>query len=616
MYEAFYSLDDPPFVLTPDPRFLLRSKGHHEILASLLYGITSQKGLMVLVGDVGTGKTTLCRALLRELPEEVQSALVLNPHLSEVELIAAILDDLGVERRGATPGELMTTLSQYLLQAGAEGKTVVVILDEAQQLSPAALEHIRLLSNLETATRKLLQIVLVGQPELEEKLALRELRQLQQRIAIRCCLGPLSKKETFRYIEHRLRVAGLPGAVPFTRKAMLRIYRYSRGIPRVINLVCDRTLMAGYSLRMREITPQLVGRAIVNLEGGRFARRRGARSWRPRPPVWRRVAAAGLVGGALLGAAAWSSGWLPPRLGGPLGPAMRVFPASGSPGDGGVIAIAGPPPAAITGGPIMAPPAPPSSAPGAASAIGAPPGVAPSHAAPIAPAAPAAAPAPPPAPSLSGGAEPVSWDTVRLLLARLLRLWGVQERDLVPAAVAAWPSQADGAPDFHAIAARHQLAATFLPQTTMAELRSIGLPALVELGGGAEWRPYLLRRMDDEAVTLVTPAGSEIRVRRSSIEAAGSAWILWRNVDLLPTDPAQAMSPTVLATLALRLQKLGYLDGPLPSAYDERVRDAVQRFQRDVALMEDGIMGPRTTMALSRVVGGRFNPSILEPRTP
>ena len=168
MYEAFFSLDDAPFVLTPDPRFLLRSKGHHEILSSLLYGVTSQKGLMALIGDVGTGKTTLCRALLRELPPDVQSALVLNPHLSDIELIGTILDDLGIERRGATKGELMTTLNQHLLAAGEAGKTVVVVLDEAQQMSVEALEQIRILSTLETATRKLLQIVLVGQPELED----------------------------------------------------------------------------------------------------------------------------------------------------------------------------------------------------------------------------------------------------------------------------------------------------------------------------------------------------------------------------------------------------------------------------------------------------------------
>ena len=313
MYEAFFSLEDSPFVLTPDPRFLLRSKGHHEILGTLLYGITSQKGLMALIGDVGTGKTTLCRALLRELPKEVQSALVLNPHLSDAELVATILDDLGVERKGTTKGELMAELSQHLLAAGGEGRTVVVILDEAQQMSVEALEQIRLLSTLETATRKLLQIVLVGQPELEEKLARRELRQLDQRIGIRCHLKPLSRKDTLRYIEHRLRIAGLPGALPFTRPAMARIFKYSRGIPRVINLVCDRALMAAFSERAREVAPAIARRAIRNLEGETRKRRRLPRPSRAvgaRRPHRRR-------GGPRPGS--WCSAASPPRRTGTAG---------------------------------------------------------------------------------------------------------------------------------------------------------------------------------------------------------------------------------------------------------------------------------------------------------
>ena len=310
MYEAYYSLEDPPFVLTPDPRFLLRSKGHHEILATLLYGITSQKGLMALVGDVGTGKTTLCRALLRELPDTVQSALVLNPHLSDADLIGTILDDLGVERRGATKGELLAALSQHLLAIGSEGKTALVIVDEAQQMSVESLEQIRILSNFETATRKLLQILLVGQPELEEKLKLNELRQLDQRIGIRCYLKPLPRKETYRYVEHRLRVAGLLGALPFTRGALATIYKYSRGIPRVINLVCDRALMAGFSNRVREITPTLVTSAVRNLEGGRRGRNRYVRAWSPAGGMRR----AGLVVGVAVvllcagGAAAYWGG--------------------------------------------------------------------------------------------------------------------------------------------------------------------------------------------------------------------------------------------------------------------------------------------------------------------
>ncbi|HET8577038.1 MAG TPA: AAA family ATPase [Methylomirabilota bacterium] len=579
MYEAYFSLEDAPFVLTPDPRFLLRSKGHHEILASLLFGITSQKGLMALIGDVGTGKTTLCRALLRELPDDVQSALVLNPHLSDAELIGTILEDLGVERRGATTrGELMTTLSQYLLTTGSEGKTVVVILDEAQQLGVDSLEQIRLLSNLETATRKLLQILLVGQPELEEKLKLRQLRQLDQRIAIRCYLGPLPRKETFRYIEHRLRIAGLPGALPFTRAAMTRIHRYSRGIPRVINLVCDRALMAAFNTRVREVTPALVTTAIANLEGGRIGRRRHPKSWMPRRGLSPTTIAAGALGLLVLagGITAHWRGWSPPSL--------RSITANRAS--------------------ERAVPAAAATAPSIAPAVAVPP-----QSSAIAPVVVAAASSPTSVPA------PVAWDSVRALLARALRLWGVDD-DLSAPALAAWPAGPDGALDIEAVAARYQLAATFLRDTSLPELRGIGLPALVEVLEPPTWRPYLLRRVEGDTVLLVSPAGAEVRLRTDNLESAWtrSAWIIWRNVDLLPSDPAQAMSPTVLATLGLRLHKLGYLTAPLPGAYEGRLQQAVQRFQRDTQLSEDGIVGPRTTMALARVTGGRFNPTLTDSR--
>ena len=500
MYEAFFSLDDSPFVLTPDPRFLLRSKSHHEILSTLLYGITSQKGLMALIGDVGTGKTTLCRALLRELPSEVQSALVLNPHLSDVELVGTILDDLGIERRGTTKGELMTTLNQYLLAAGAEGKTVVVVLDEAQQMTDEALEQIRILSTLETATRKLLQIMLAGQPELEEKLRRRELRQLDQRVGIRCYLEPLSRKDTYRYIEHRLRVAGLPGSVPFTRAAMARIFHYSGGVPRVINLVCDRALMAGFGARAREITPAIVRTAARNLEGRSRGRRRRIRV--PEWPMLRGLAtAAGLTGLVVLGGAAVGSqvaGWTLPWL--------RLGGASDSS--------------------ASAPPSP--SAPVALTAL------APVSAAPAAPLL--LAPSSPVSPPLemTAPAEPT-----RSLLARMLRLWGVTD-DL--GAAAAWPADAAGRPDIAVVAARYHLTATMLRDVSVGDLRAVGLPALVELSERGAARPYLVRRLERDAATLVAPSGEELQVPIERLEAAWtrSAWILWRNVDLLPVDPAEA----------------------------------------------------------------------------
>ena len=570
MYEAFFSLDDSPFVLTPDPRFLLRSKSHHEILSTLLYGITSQKGLIALIGDVGTGKTTLCRALLRELPGEVQSALVLNPHLSEAELVGTILDDLGIERRGSTKGELMTTLNQHLLAAGADGKTVVVVLDEAQQMTDEALEQIRILSTLETATRKLLQIVLAGQPELEEKLQRRELRQLDQRIGIRCYLEPLSRKDTYRYIEHRLRVAGLPGSVPFTRAAMARIFHYSGGVPRVINLVCDRALMAGFGARAREITPAMVRTAARNLEGRSGGRRRRARA--PQWPILRRLAtAAGLTGLVVLGGAAAGS-----QLSGWTLPSLRLGAADST---------------------ASAPPSPP--APVALTAPAAP-------AAPLLPASPLLV-SPPEATS---PAEPA-----RSLLARLLRLWGVSD-ELDAPVVAAWPTHAGGGPDIAAVAARYHLTATVLRDLSVSDLRAVGLPAIVELGERGAVRPYLVRRLERDAATLIASTGEESRVPLERLEAAWtrSAWVLWRNVDLLPVDPAEAMSPTVVATVALRLAKLGHLTGALPTLPDGRLQAAVRSFQRAAGLREDGVVGPRTTLALARATTAPFGPSLTDRR--
>jgi general secretion pathway protein A len=658
MYEAFYSLEDPPFVLTPDPRFLLRSKGHHEILAALLYGITSQKGLMALVGDVGTGKTTLCRALLRELPDNVQSALVLNPHLSDAELIGTILDDLGVERRGTAKGELLATLSQYLLATGSEGKTVLVIVDEAQQMSVESLEQIRILSNLETATRKLLQILLVGQPELEEKLKLNELRQLDQRIGIRCYLKPLPRKETYRYVEHRLRIAGLPGELPFNRSALAKIHQYSHGIPRVINLVCDRALMAGFSNRVRQITPTLVTSAVRNLEGGRHGRNRYTRTWSPRGKLRR----AAIVAGALTvllgagGAAAYWGGWHPGPLkltgrlakpAPPPAPAALVPPAPASPAPASPAAAT--PTSMVTSSralqesgarPILPPPPEPAAAPippsvpltsaltssgspaatlgpavrAAASALPSPvaPRVAPPGSSPASPqiAAPGTAPSAP----MDGKSSNLVLEAQRQLMARLLGLWGLSDVS-ADRALPTWPVLPDGSLDIAGTVGRFQLAATYLPSTTLADLRAIGLPALVELAEAPAGRPYLLKSIGAETATLISPSGEEARFALNSLDPAWtrSAWIVWRNVDQLPPDPWQAMNPTVLTTIALRLQKLGYLSGPLPGTYDGRFQQAVRRFQKAVGgLQEDGVVGPRTTMALSRVVGGRFNPTILE----
>jgi len=264
-YESFYALTESPFSLTPDPRFLFQNKGVHEILRGVLYGLETQKGIMAIIGEAGTGKTTVCRALLELLPPKFKTALLLDPNLSEDQLLRAVVEDLGIPCNSFDRPTLMSALEGFLLQAGQQGHCAVVILDEAQHLSSALLEQVRILSNFETPTRKLVQVVLVGQKELEEKLLRPDLRQVNQRIGVRCRLAPLSRSETVSYIEHRLRLAGMKGKVPLTRSALQRIWAYSGGIPRLINLACDHALAAGFVSRSQTIGVFQVGRAIENL---------------------------------------------------------------------------------------------------------------------------------------------------------------------------------------------------------------------------------------------------------------------------------------------------------------------------------------------------------------
>jgi len=264
-YESFYALTESPFSLTPDPRFLFQNKGVHEILRGVLYGLETQKGIMAIIGEAGTGKTTVCRALLELLPPKFKTALLLDPNLSEDQLLRAVVEDLGIPCNSFDRPTLMSALEGFLLQAGQQGHCAVVILDEAQHLSSALLEQVRILSNFETPTRKLVQVVLVGQKELEEKLLRPDLRQVNQRIGVRCRLAPLSRSETVSYIEHRLRLAGMKGKVPLTRSALQRIWAYSGGIPRLINLACDHALAGGFVSRSQTIGVFQVGRAIENL---------------------------------------------------------------------------------------------------------------------------------------------------------------------------------------------------------------------------------------------------------------------------------------------------------------------------------------------------------------
>ena len=266
MYNDFYGFREAPFNITPDPRFLFFSGRHREAFDHLLFGIRERKGFIQLTGELGAGKTTLCRAVLESLGPSYKTALILNPCLTGAQLLRSILIELGLEPVRDRVMNL-DLLNRFLLRELEDGNDVVLLIDEAQDLSHELLEQLRLLSNLETDQRKLLQIALIGQPELRQMLDNGGLRQLRQRITVRYHLPPLSPWETAHYIHYRLEVAGAGSRPSFDRWALRRIYRYSGGVPRLINAVCDKTLLCGFVESTDRLTGRHVRRAIRELEG-------------------------------------------------------------------------------------------------------------------------------------------------------------------------------------------------------------------------------------------------------------------------------------------------------------------------------------------------------------
>ncbi|MDQ6892603.1 MAG: AAA family ATPase [Acidobacteriota bacterium] len=267
MYNEFYGFRDSPFNITPDPRFLFFSDQHREAFHHILFGLRERKGFIQITGEVGAGKTTVCRAILEELGPTFRTALILNPMVTSGELMQAILEELALKPQRLNRAAYQGILNAYLLDEASRGNDVALFIDEAQDLDDHVLEYIRLLSNLETDQRKLIQIVLIGQPELREKLNDRRLRQLRQRITVRYHLTPLTREDTERYIAHRLRVAGGNGRPSFTRWAIREIHRYSGGIPRLVNAVCDKALLYGYVNGSERLDARSIRRAIRELEG-------------------------------------------------------------------------------------------------------------------------------------------------------------------------------------------------------------------------------------------------------------------------------------------------------------------------------------------------------------
>ncbi len=266
MYCKYYGLKERPFNVTSDPSFFFSSKKHKEAISHLLYGVSQRKGIIVLTGEIGTGKTTICRFFLNQVTKNVKTAFILNPTFSEVQLLESIIKDFGLSSKNRTKLGMVLELNNFLLRESQAGNNLVLIVDEAQNLKPDLLEQIRLLSNLETEKDKLLQVILVGQPELNNRLNLHDLRQLRQRIMVRYHITPLDQDEIKSYINHRLEIASTDKKIVFTDEAISMISRFSSGTPRLINMICDRALLAGYVSETNQIDFNILKKCTEELD--------------------------------------------------------------------------------------------------------------------------------------------------------------------------------------------------------------------------------------------------------------------------------------------------------------------------------------------------------------
>jgi general secretion pathway protein A len=602
MYEAFYGFAETPFRLTPDPAYLFLSRHHREALAHLLFGIREGPGFVCVTGEIGTGKTTLLRALLRDLEADTLVAYLFNPALSDVELLQTINGELSLPAASCSKKELVDTLNRFLLEQKAAGRRVVVIVDEAQALAPATLEQLRLLSNLETETEKLLQIVLVGQPELRALLARPDLEQLNQRITVRWHLRPLDRDETAAYLRHRLRIAGGSAAVGvFTPAACRMIHRYAGGVPRLVNIAAHHALLAGFTREEATIGTRTMRRALAEL-----GRRDGPRRLRLLRPV---------AGAAMTALAIGLAFALLQERNGPPGKNGERAPDAagggtqklGATGDGPAAGLGVTPPAAADPAGAFFLGETPAGDPGRlALATGSP--------APPVPDDPRSVALAP-----SDGARAADEDAA----AFWTRLAAMDHRAAALAAteslLLAWrvePLRADERArrqlDLQAIASRRGLG--YLPTSgTLARFAQLNLPAILELSvppAGARrfamlaslagGRPRV--RLDDAAVTLA-PA---------EIEAAwlGEAHVFWRDFERLPSLLVPGSIGPEVARLHGMLARLGDDPGSPAPVYDEATAEAIARFQRSHRLIPDGIVGPLTKIVLYNVLGGYDHPRL------
>jgi general secretion pathway protein A len=600
MYTQFYGLREKPFGLGPDPRYLFLADSHREALAHLLYGIEQGEGFIAVTGEVGTGKTTVCRALLQRIEPGTEVAFIFNPQLSATELLQEIASELGLDAEGKTRREIHESLNNFLLAKKSEGRKVLLLIDEAQNLAPETLEQVRLLSNLETETSKLIQIILIGQPELDAMLESPSLRQLRQRITVRWRLTPLSASETRDYVRHRLRTAAGGPRDIFSELALREIHRRSGGIPRVVNLLCDRALLAGYAAGASTIGLGLVTQTDRELRGPTpsAARKTGGVFLRWAFPV---------VALAVLGVAAGFgvNRWLLPEVQqGPEAPLAAAAPAQAPAQEGepttAAIAQRSAGPAEREAGLDPFAPLPPARliTPELPSFSEVPAGRLPAVGAP-----------PPSQGTVAASVEPPAPLDFADALAD--RAPGRTMLDAINGVLAAWgeaPSSANRLSLNQAQSELRQrgLFPLVLSQSTRRTLEVLNLPAVIELeADDGALRNVALAGFDGPVATLFGLDGSEGReVAWSSVARRwnGRAMVVWRDFEQLPGVLTRGSTGTPVTWLQQSLSGLGFYRGENHGRYDTATANAVRNFQQSHELRVDGAVGPVTKMALYSVL--------------
>ncbi len=590
MYETFFGLRDLPFRLTPDPKYLFMSAKHREAFAHLVYGISEGSGFVAITGEVGAGKTTLIRALLAEHATDVTVVSIVNPVLTSTELLQTINAELGLPSRSTSRKELLEELAAFLKDNKASGRRTVIIVDEAQNLDPVVLEQLRLLSNLETETEKLLQVVLVGQPELHGLLQRHDLRQLNQRVTERWHLEKLDRDEAFEYLRHRLRVAGAQTDL-FDPKALESIFRFTGGVPRLLNILANRSLLVAFT-RSR-------GRAGAD-EVTSAARELG---YVPQVAAavgsgWGRV----LAGVAAMAAAAVVAFLLLS----PLGEEEKIAakPVAPAPVPAAAAAAPEPEPVAVEPVPVVSEPAPPPPAPAVAAATPPPVDVA-EAAVPVA--APVEDVAATDAATLVSLGTGVVFDAAVADFSRLLEAWGaapVTDVDLA--------SESLNLADISESRGLRYFAA----ELNDALLEVLDLPALLELhlSGSPDTRFVLLAAIDRGAGKVRLGSGHSLSLAALQLVWRGKAHILFKDPEGLRYDLAPGSGGPAVRKLQTMLAGVGVLEGPPTGLYDDLTEIAVRRFQEEHEVNVDGVTGPITQILLYNSLARFARPTLAQER--